>query len=106
MKGWSVVTGASSGIGAEFARELSRRGYPVLAVARRRERLDALAMEASGMDGRIQPLVADLKTEEGPVADRLRAAGAPSNIMAVWKELVDQEILPEDEDDKFERQNR
>ena len=65
MKGWAVVTGASSGIGAEFARELSRRGYPVLAVARRRERLDALAMEASGMDGRIQPLVADLKAEEG-----------------------------------------
>jgi uncharacterized protein len=65
MKRWAVVTGASSGIGAEFARELSRRGYPVLAVARRRERLDTLAMETSGMEGRIQALVADLTTEQG-----------------------------------------
>jgi short-subunit dehydrogenase len=65
MKGWAVVTGASSGIGAEFARELSRRGYPVLAVARRRERLDTLVMETSGMEGRIQALVADLTTEQG-----------------------------------------
>jgi len=65
MKGWAVVTGASSGIGAEFARELSRRGHPVLAVARRRERLEALAEEAARFGGRIEPWVADLATEEG-----------------------------------------
>ena len=40
-----VVTGASSGIGAELARELSRRGYHVTLVARRIELLDALARE-------------------------------------------------------------
>ena len=34
--GWTVVTGASSGIGLAFARELARRGHRVLAVARRR----------------------------------------------------------------------
>jgi hypothetical protein len=43
----------------------------------------------------------ELKTEEGPVADRLRAASAAPDLLAVWKELVAQEILPEDEDDKF-----
>ena len=64
-KGWAVVTGASSGIGAVFARELAGRGYPVLAVARRLERLEKLAREAAEAGGRIEPLVADLKTEEG-----------------------------------------
>lgn len=40
-----VITGASSGIGAELARGLARRGFGLLLVARRRERLDDLANE-------------------------------------------------------------
>jgi hypothetical protein len=43
--GWAVITGASSGLGREFALALSESGYPVLAVARRRERLQAMADE-------------------------------------------------------------
>jgi short-subunit dehydrogenase len=77
-KGWAVVTGASSGIGRAFARELSRRGYSVLAVARRRERLEALRNETADEGGQIEPLPADLGTEEGvaSVIRRVEAIGA------------------------------
>lgn len=63
QKGWAVVTGASVGIGAVFARELVKRGYPVLAVARRKEKLDDLAAEAAAAGGRIEPLALDLQEE-------------------------------------------
>jgi len=43
----------------------------------------------------------ELKQEEGAVAERLRAAGADETVMAAWKDLVAQEILPEDQDEKF-----
>src|SRR4029453_12367482 len=44
----ALVTGASSGIGAEFAKQLSGRGYEVILVARRAERLQGLASQLPG----------------------------------------------------------
>ncbi len=44
-KAYAVVTGASSGIGWELARELGRRGFNLIIVARRRERLEQLRNE-------------------------------------------------------------
>ncbi len=44
----------------------------------------------------------ELKSEQGPVAERLRALSAEPQVLAAWKEIVDQEILAEDEDAEFE----
>ena len=54
----ALVTGASSGIGLEMARQLARDGATVFASARREQRLAQLAAEFPA--GRITPLVADL----------------------------------------------
>ena len=56
---WAVVTGASSGIGAAFARALDARGYSILLVARRRERLEELARTLK----QASILVADLESD-------------------------------------------
>ena len=45
MKKVALITGASAGLGVEFARQLSRRGHRLVLAARRKERLEALAKE-------------------------------------------------------------
>ena len=60
----AVVTGASSGIGAEFARQLARAGLVVVAVARRAQALEALAGEIQAAGGRCEVVVADLASPE------------------------------------------
>ena len=62
---WAVVTGASAGIGAEFARRIAERGINVVLVARRRNRLEQLASTIEDMY-RVQARVApvDLASRE------------------------------------------
>lgn len=63
---WSVVTGASEGIGTSFAHELAASGLNVVLVARREARLDALAIELERCYGVLcAVIVADLSETEG-----------------------------------------
>jgi short-subunit dehydrogenase len=74
----AVVTGASAGIGRGFARELARRGHPVLAIARRAERLRALADQVAADGGaRVEPLAIDVTADDAParIAAAARAMG-------------------------------
>ncbi|WP_329089747.1 MULTISPECIES: SDR family oxidoreductase [unclassified Streptosporangium] len=68
MKRTAVVTGASSGIGEATARRLAAEGFDVVAGARRRERLDALAAEVPG----IRPVTLDVTSQES--VDELAAS--------------------------------
>jgi short-subunit dehydrogenase len=72
---WALVTGASSGIGAEFARALAREGVSCVLSARREDRLRQLASELEkNHHVATRVVVADLAAPDG--ADRLAAAVA------------------------------
>jgi short-subunit dehydrogenase len=63
MRKLALITGASSGIGKAYAEELASRGFDLIVVGRRQERLDEL--QASRSEVTVEPLVADLATESG-----------------------------------------
>lgn len=74
----AVVTGASSGLGAVFARKLAARGYDLLLIARREDRLQSLAREIGEQyHVRAEILAADLTDDAGlaAAAARIREAG-------------------------------
>ena len=80
----TLVTGASAGLGAEFARQCAKRGDELVLVARRRDRLEALATEIGGGDvisadlaepGAPARLIADLAERGLDVATLINNAG-------------------------------
>ncbi len=94
----ALITGASSGLGADFARGLAARGCQLVLVARREARLKELAQEIAARYGvAVQSIPLDLMLEESPeeLYDQLRQAGTRVDVLVnnagfgVFGEFVD-----------------
>lgn len=78
MKGTALVTGASAGLGRDYARLFAADGHDVVLVARRRERLEELAREVASTTSVQAHVVAVDLAERGAsrrIHDELRARG-------------------------------
>lgn len=77
---WALVTGASSGLGEQFAKQLAARGLSLVLTARSKDALEHLAAELSSAHGvGTRVIVADLSTEAGidALLHDVRALGLP-----------------------------
>src|SRR5437879_4310907 len=74
----ALVTGASSGIGAEFAKQLSADGYEVILVARRAERMQELA---SQLRRPAHVIACDLANEAASLAEKVSELGLEVDVL-------------------------
>ncbi|TMK98878.1 MAG: SDR family oxidoreductase [Actinobacteria bacterium] len=74
----ALVTGASSGIGAELAKAFSADGYELILVARRAERMQELASQLPGVS---QVVACDLAREAGSLAQKVAELGVQVDVL-------------------------
>ncbi len=80
----ALITGASAGLGAEFARQLAAQGHDLILIARRRQKLEAVAAELEGTHGiTAHILVGDLSEPGCPAAlfEQVEALGLAVDVL-------------------------
>ncbi len=83
-KQFALVTGASSGIGYELAKQFAQNGFDLLIVSAG-ERIDSAAKDIQGSGANIQAVQADLATHEGvhKLLSAIQASGRPVDAAAI-----------------------
>ncbi|XP_049822303.1 farnesol dehydrogenase-like [Aethina tumida] len=108
----AVITGASSGIGADIAKQLVQKGLKVVGLARRKERVEELNKSLSGASGKLYALKCDVSKEEdiknafkwtsdnvGPVHILVNNAGFLNNNTLIdgdaemWRQTFDVNVI-------------